>query len=219
MCPSCAGAGLGSVFSLGCISSADCVLRMPSVAAPTSASRPDAMASAGSVCVDSRGIETRREEEVTRARAVRHAGERCVLVRDGTLPVVRGAATVPILVMERACGSGVRSLSTTTHGTRTTVQPTIILPSYRQVIPRKKSAHRWRKVSQAHLRQSRFPVYSMRDSLGIPPVSKFSSAWFASRRSFCHTPTLWNRFFWQRIVGNRKKHGFWRGKSSTFENY
>jgi hypothetical protein len=32
-------------------------LRMPSVAAPTSASRPDAMASAGCVCVDSRGIE------------------------------------------------------------------------------------------------------------------------------------------------------------------
>ena len=39
-CPSFAGAGAGSVTS-GRISSADCVLRMPSVAAPTSASRPD----------------------------------------------------------------------------------------------------------------------------------------------------------------------------------
>ena len=193
MCPSCADAGLGSAFSLGCISSADCVLRMPSVAAPTSASRPDAMASAGSVCVDSRGIETRREEEVTRARAVRHAGERCVLVRDGTLPVVRGAATVPILVMERACGSGVRSLSTTTHGTRTTVQPTIILPSYRQVIPRKKSAHGWRKVSRAHLRHSRFPVYFYARQSGNSTRFEVS---IARVRSFGHKATLWSRFFW-----------------------
>ena len=151
------------------------------------------MASAGSVCVDSRGIETRREEEVTRARAVRHAGERCVLVRDGTLPVVRGAATVPILVMERACGSGVRSLSTTTHGTRTTVQPTIILPSYRQVIPRKKSAHGWRKVSRAHLRNSRFPVYFYARQSGNSTRFEVSTA---RVRSFCLKATLWSRFFW-----------------------
>lgn len=172
------------------------------------------MASAGSVCVDSRGIETRREEEVTRARAVRHAGERCVLVRDGTLPVVRGAATVPILVMERACGSGVRSLSTTTQGRARRSNPPLSYP----LIDRSSRERKVRTAGEKYLG----PIFatpdsrsiSMRDSLGIPPVSKFqprASGRLASKR---HS----GADFFGTNRRKSKKHGFWRGKSSAFEN-
>ena len=55
---------------------------------------------------------------------------------------------------------------------------------------------------------------SMRDSLGIPPVSKFqprASGRLATKR---HS----GADFFGTNRRKSKKHGFWRGKSSSFEN-
>ena len=77
---------------------------------------------------------TRREDEATRARATRHAGERCVWVRDGSEPVVRGAATVPI---RRSARAGVASVRCQQHSNRCAARRSTIILPYRQVIPPK----------------------------------------------------------------------------------
>jgi hypothetical protein len=99
---------------------------------------------------------TRREDEATRARATRHAGERCVWVNDGSEPVVRGAATVPIRRSARAGVASVRCQRF--YSNRCAARSTLSYPIDRSS-RQKKSAHRWRKVSR--------PIFATPESRSI----------------------------------------------------